>query len=168
MTLFSNLSKLRLSVPQWASMRKRKVERRIQEYVGSPDDDRAQAVFSGFGLAQISIFLISIPFGIIGAKEGKVELWQSVSILCVAILSLLILLYIFWLDIKVAGFYKIRSRYERRVRHLLERQPDLNYYLRIWRLMSLRVLTTVCAILLLFEALMAFALAFVAAKGFFT
>ena len=54
--LFIDISEVVHIVPQWSSLRSVKAETKIQRYVGSPDDDRSQAVFGGFGLLNSRCF----------------------------------------------------------------------------------------------------------------
>jgi len=162
-SLFSDISLIIAHVPQWKSLRRRRVEVRINRYVGSPDDDRSQAVFGGFGLAQLTMFLITIPVWV--ALGRQPNFWEIVGIAIFTVIVCSLLIYIFWLDLKVAAFYRTRSDYERRTRVLLNREVDLSYYLQVSRLVSLRLLTYLCGVFLLFEVLTSIVLGITSAAG---
>jgi len=162
-TLFPDISKLVKRVPQWSSLNKRRNETKISRYVGSPDDDRSQAVFGGFGLAQLTMFLLTAPIWI-GYKKQP-NLWEVILIIGFTVIVCGLLVYIYRLDLKVAGFYKIRSHYESRMRVFSKRSVDLSYYLRISRLVSLRLLTHLCGIFLIFEIFTTILLGVAAATG---
>jgi len=162
-TLFPDISNLVKRVPQWSSLNKRRNETKIRRYVGSPDDDRSQAVFGGFGLAQLTMFLLTAPIWI-GYKKQP-NLWEVILIVAFTVIVCSLLVYIYRLDLKVAGFYKIRSHYESRMRVFSKRSVDLSYYLRISRLVSLRLLTHLCGIFLIFEIFTTILLGVAAATG---
>jgi cellulose biosynthesis protein BcsQ len=162
-SLFPDMSELIRRVPQWTSLNRRQAEIKIRRYVGSPDDDRSRAVFGGFGLAQLTMFLTMLPVWI--GVDTKPNILQITLIAIFTTITCCLLLYIYWLDLKVAGFYKIRLRYESRIRGFLKRSVDLSYYLRISRLVSLRLLTHLCGMLLFAEMAATIALAVLAATG---
>src|SRR5262249_19199199 len=42
----------------WRKLSRRRIKASVMQYASSPDYDRAQSVFNGFGLGQIGFFLI--------------------------------------------------------------------------------------------------------------
>ncbi len=163
--LFPDVSKLVATVPEWQGVRSARFVRRVGQYVGSPDDDRSQAVFGGFGLAQIALFLLTVPILIVGGGTPAPSLWQSALALTVSVLIAAFSLYLCWLDIRVAGFYRMRLRYERRTTRLLRRRAELSYYLRVCRLLSMMLVTYVSSGFAVLETIIVVAFGYGAATG---
>jgi MinD-like ATPase involved in chromosome partitioning or flagellar assembly len=166
--LFMDISEVVHIVPQWSSLRSLKAETKIQRYVGSPDDDRSQAVFGGFGLAQLTMFLAIAPVWVALAHSDKDMaslFWPSVVLIIICATTLCLSIYIYSLDMKVAGFYKLHLRYHKRVYRMLSRPLDLNYYLRLSRLVSLRLLTHLCGAFVILMGLMFLVLGMLAFIG---
>jgi hypothetical protein len=141
--VFGSLDAIPESVREWRDLSEPAVEAHVKEYVSSPDDDRAQAVFSVFGLSQMLVLLLITPI-VIGIAEIRFKNLSPASIVLMSALILLLGgldLYTGYVDFRVAAFYEARLRYERRVRALLRKPFSIFYYSAVVRWAALEFLS---------------------------
>jgi hypothetical protein len=142
----------------------KKSDKFLEKYIGSPDEDRSNRVFSYTAWSHILLFLFIgailfiVSHNTLAAKMDSGEfnpgrdLYTAIVVLVFGFLGILFF-YLAMFDRQVSSFYRDQMRYEIRLFRRTGRYADPLFAVNLLRLFFLRVVTMIWAIMFYISAI---------------